>query len=455
MTEGHEDYLGDLWDLLPTDPTNFIEDTPTEDESEKVPSSEWAFDHKADVNAHHTEFTTVEHDLAIRHPLVNLDPLVCSEAEAADLIEIHRLVANAHHAKYTNAEARTAINNIFGADGKADSDIDLDSNSLLNADNIPDRTVGAWTKTIGATGDYATFAAAIAVMPCLLDSVVTLVLQQGTILTETCYVNNIHALNTTAYIRIQSARYYPTSGALPTADGAGATYLEDVSVFTVDDFYNDCWILIVDGTGTDNGYVKITDTDQATGRAIVASWPGTQPDNTSKYLIVGALIDSETARARCFSSESCTSAVYLYGIGLRNATSYNLYAIKNNHIDVRYCGLYSAVKSGGYLNLCLDVVLYYCGIVKNNTGNTISDGGIHSNALSQLTMALCGVSDNNQRGIFVRSGGYAFIASCFGNLNGTWGTYAERSAQANCTGSECSGASGNHSNSVGEGALAY
>lgn len=86
MTTGHEDYLGDLWDLLPVDPTDFLEDDPTEDEAEKAPTSEWAFDHKANVNAHHTKFTITEHDLAARHALAVLDPLVCSEAEAAALI---------------------------------------------------------------------------------------------------------------------------------------------------------------------------------------------------------------------------------------------------------------------------------------------------------------------------------------------------------------------------------
>ena len=55
-------------------------------------------------NAHHTKFTITEHDLAARHPLAVLDPLVCSEAEAGVLIENHRLVEAAHHTKFTNTE---------------------------------------------------------------------------------------------------------------------------------------------------------------------------------------------------------------------------------------------------------------------------------------------------------------------------------------------------------------
>lgn len=37
---------------------------------------------------------------------------------------------SAHHIKYTDVEARAAINNIFGSDGKADADIDLDAQVL-------------------------------------------------------------------------------------------------------------------------------------------------------------------------------------------------------------------------------------------------------------------------------------------------------------------------------------
>ena len=48
-------------------------------------------------------------------------------------ISVHAADASAHHAKYTDAEARASINNIFGSDGKADSDIDLDTHSIYNS----------------------------------------------------------------------------------------------------------------------------------------------------------------------------------------------------------------------------------------------------------------------------------------------------------------------------------
>ncbi|MBA7494449.1 hypothetical protein ES702_05025 [subsurface metagenome] len=44
----------------------------------------------------------------------------------------HKILPSIHHVKFTAAEARAAINNIFGADGKADVDIDLDTHKLIN-----------------------------------------------------------------------------------------------------------------------------------------------------------------------------------------------------------------------------------------------------------------------------------------------------------------------------------
>lgn len=41
-------------------PTGFLENPPTEDEAEKAPTSEWAFDHDADASAHHVKYTDAE-----------------------------------------------------------------------------------------------------------------------------------------------------------------------------------------------------------------------------------------------------------------------------------------------------------------------------------------------------------------------------------------------------------
>lgn len=46
-------------------PTGFLENPPTEDEDKKAPTSEWAFDHAANVAAHHTKYTDAESRAAI------------------------------------------------------------------------------------------------------------------------------------------------------------------------------------------------------------------------------------------------------------------------------------------------------------------------------------------------------------------------------------------------------
>ncbi len=63
------------------DPTGIFENPPTEDLAIKAASSEWSFDHAANVAA--------------------------------------------HHAKYTDVNSRAAISDIFGSDGLADKDIQI------------------------------------------------------------------------------------------------------------------------------------------------------------------------------------------------------------------------------------------------------------------------------------------------------------------------------------------
>lgn len=74
------------------DPTELFENPPTEDEAKKGPSSDWAFDHKANVAA--------------------------------------------HHAKFTAAEARTAINDIFDSTGRAIKNINFNRKQFRNLDRL-------------------------------------------------------------------------------------------------------------------------------------------------------------------------------------------------------------------------------------------------------------------------------------------------------------------------------
>jgi len=309
-------------------------------------------------------------------------------------------------------------------------------------------TSAAISKTIGSGGDYATFADAMAALPDMQSHNITLTILAGTTLTETCYIQNRHASGNVSFT-VQAEKYFPTSGALPTVDSATATTLVDAALTgQSDDYYNGCWVLIVDGTGTDNGFVPITDYTDATGTCTVASWPGTQPDNTSRYLIVGALIDGESTRVYNIYIRSNTVLIEFAGVGTKNATSYSASILYNIHTAFNYCGFYNN-GSGVVYQRAIFGVVQYCGLV----GNT--SYGIFTEAISQIGINYNGISDNGTYGNRITRGGFANINTNFGDNNGTWGTYAEYSGQARCIGTECSGSSGNHSNGTGDGSLSY
>jgi len=103
--------------LLKVDPALLFENPPTEDEAEKGPSSEWAFDHNADESAHHAKYTDAE---AIAAAAVYENPPTEDEALKAPTSEWafdHNANVAAHHAKYTDVEARAAIDDILNSSG--------------------------------------------------------------------------------------------------------------------------------------------------------------------------------------------------------------------------------------------------------------------------------------------------------------------------------------------------
>jgi hypothetical protein len=305
---------------------------------------------------------------------------------------------------------------------------------------VASKTTAAWSKTIGATGDYATWAAMIAAMSDLIAHVVTVTIKAGTTLTEICDLKNKHGLTVDGAITIQAEKYFPTSGAIPTADSATATTLRDAALATAalgNDYFNGCWIFIVDGTGTDNGFVLITDYVDATGDVVVASWPGTQPDNTSRYLIVGAMIDGGAAREYCMDMQNNMVPLILYGIGFKNPTAKNVYSRRNFDLSAYYCGAHNGT-AGFYYRECLYGMVKYCGIVDAVTG-------IDMGAVATAHVQYSGISDNNSKGIGSIYGAYVQVYNNFGDNNGNWGTYPTFSGQVRCIGTECSGASGNHS----------
>jgi len=261
-------------------------------------------------------------------------------------------------------------------------------------------------------------------------------IKKGTTLTETCELMNKNGLTNDAEIIIQAEEYFPQSGELPTASSATATTLVDSSQSWAVDRFIDCWVLIVDGTGTDNGFVKITDSDATS--ITVASWPGTQPDNTSRYLIVGALIDGEGSRGLGSSIKKNTVAASFYGVGITNATEAGLYLESNFSGAFRYMGL-----EGNYRHLVsnfnININCQYSGLVNSDVQGT------YLAYTNRVFIRYCGISDSGSYGLYVLYGTIGDFRDNFGDNNGTWGTYAVHGAHARLIGTECSGSSGNHS----------
>lgn len=76
-------------------------------------------------------FTPTAHKLSHQNGGADEISVAGLAGETAELAA-HKILPAIHHVKFTSAEARAAINNIFGADGKADVDINLDTHKLIN-----------------------------------------------------------------------------------------------------------------------------------------------------------------------------------------------------------------------------------------------------------------------------------------------------------------------------------
>jgi len=74
-------------------PTGFLENPPTEDQDKKAPTSEWVYDHAADISAHHAKYTDVESRAAIGDLLSSagalFKDLLCSYKTIKNLLRIH------------------------------------------------------------------------------------------------------------------------------------------------------------------------------------------------------------------------------------------------------------------------------------------------------------------------------------------------------------------------------
>jgi hypothetical protein len=166
-------------------------------------------------------------------------------------------------------------------------------------------------------------------------------------------------------------------------------------------------------------------------------------------------VDCAGSRDYGFDIQNSTAPVYLTGIGIDDADVIGILLSQVSDSIIKYCGAYNADRSGLYADRCMVVSTQYCGIVNNNTDNSSLYGGVVNSSSNQMLVYDSALSDNRQFGARVQKGGYLEISNCFGDNNGTWGTYAKYSGQAYCPGTECSGSSGDHSNAAGDGSLAY
>lgn len=318
-----------------------------------------------------------------------------------------------------------------------------------STNNLLTTTVSSISLTVGATGQYPTVEAAIASLPQIINHSVTITIQKGSEFTED---PEIVALRGNGYIIIQAETYLE----IKTSDAAGATYLTDNSEFTVDDKYNDCWVLILNGDGKLNGFVKITDTVASEKRIYVAAWPNATPTAASKYMIVGALFGN-VANSCAFSFYGYCDLTYMgvYGIGARNCWSSGLYADNCRSVSWYSCGAFNIQGYGIYGETVDELNISQCGIVNNNTSNDAGCGGVFTLKETRITATLNVLQNNKRYGFLLDENSHGLIENNSGDTNGVWGTYAKNVSSVKCSGTECSGSSGNHSNGVGDGSLAY
>jgi len=117
LQKAFRNYIEDIHSAEANAHIDDITDIPSRDHNDLLNIG--ANDHIDDI----TDITTRNHN-----DLQNID--------AGDINHLTDAQVAALHATYTDAEARAAINDIFGADGKADKTIDMDGQDMDNIKNI-------------------------------------------------------------------------------------------------------------------------------------------------------------------------------------------------------------------------------------------------------------------------------------------------------------------------------
>jgi hypothetical protein len=86
--------------------------------------------HAGNASAHHSRYTNAEAIAAINN---DADHGSTAQHAHSDLTGVG---ASDHHSRYTDSEARGAIGNIFGSDGHADANIDMDAHQLVDVGGV-------------------------------------------------------------------------------------------------------------------------------------------------------------------------------------------------------------------------------------------------------------------------------------------------------------------------------
>jgi hypothetical protein len=286
--------------------------------------------------------------------------------------------------------------------------------------NVVRRTTGSIAYTVGAGCDYPTIEAAVATLPDYVDHAIILDIKNGTTITTDPVLSHLNGNGSLSILTDGSDGHQ-------NAIGAGASYIE--SPFfgsTPDDTYNECWILIVDGAGIDNGFVQITDQIQSTSRATVAAWPGTQPDATSLFIVVGALFSPLNAYDLSITNCSLSIAVGLCGFVSQEESCYNgILAMNSSSVKAIACGFYQTTDAAIYA-LNMDFISSWtCAFVNCNAGDNPDVGAILADRCSNIEIGgMCYFTSNHVCGARLRRGGYAVIDGNYGEGNGAWGVYA-------------------------------
>ncbi|MBW1971264.1 MAG: hypothetical protein JRI44_00275 [Deltaproteobacteria bacterium] len=348
-----------------------------------------------------------------------------------------------------NAQTIHSFGNMVKSVYDANNDGVVDEAETLSSSDTSRATITTQniSKTVGSDGDYSTIQDAFNDLPNLIAHTVTFTIKKGTY-TDTLDTTSLKAITTTPNGRIivQAEKYLDEIG---TATGADATYLEDTTKSWTINEWQGCWVFIVDGTGTDNGMVEITSNDAT--KLYVSSWPGTQPDNTSRFMISGVKYDYGNIytgwKFKYWQSKTVIKGIFF------NSSNNNSYPIVAHLVipestspdfQVLHCGFWKGNRAfttvgvnDNFSPSSVALRVEYCGAV----GQSLRSYEIRMNGVI-AHIGYSAVSDSVY-GIYVTEGSHVKMKDCFGSNNTLYGVEVNNRSAGQYQGTIPSGNSAN------------